>query len=55
MCWFDDIQDDFVARADWLVAENFEDANHNPKHEIKEGLDLAVDKGEEVTLHRKSD
>lgn len=54
MRWFDDIQDDFAARADWLVTSNYEDANHNPTVEVTEGLDLAVEKGEEVTLHAKA-
>ncbi|WP_019910291.1 DUF1593 domain-containing protein [Paenibacillus sp. HW567] len=51
MRWFDDIQDDFAARADWAVAANYKDANHNPKLSIKEGLDLAASPGEQVTLH----
>jgi len=49
--WFDDIQSDFAARADWLTAESYEDANHNPTVEVTEGLDLTVEKGEKVTLH----
>lgn len=53
MRWFDDIQDDFAARADWLVASKYEDANHNPTLTIKEGLDLTVCKGQKVTLHAK--
>ncbi|MBM7570577.1 DUF1593 domain-containing protein [Aquibacillus albus] len=51
MRWFDDIQSDFAARADWVVASNYEDANHNPTLTVKEGLDLEVEQGEEVTLH----
>ncbi len=43
--WFDDIQSDFAARADWLTAESYEDANHNPAVEVEEGLDLTVEKG----------
>lgn len=50
MRWFDDIQDDFAARADWAVAENYEDANHNPSLTIKEGLDLTAKPGEKITL-----
>ncbi|WP_419181607.1 nucleoside hydrolase-like domain-containing protein [Niallia circulans] len=49
--WFDDIQSDFAARADWLTAESYEDANHNPTVEVTEGVDLTVEKGEKVTLH----
>ncbi|MGG4399394.1 nucleoside hydrolase-like domain-containing protein [Paenibacillus amylolyticus] len=51
MRWFDDVQDDFAARADWAVADTYEGANHNPSLTIKEGLDLSVSPGEEVTLH----
>lgn len=51
MRWFDDIQNDFAARADWAVADTFEAANHNPSLTIKEGLDLSVSPGEKVTLH----
>lgn len=53
MRWFDDIQDDFAARADWLVASKYKDANHNPTLVIKEGLDLTVKKGQKITLHAK--
>jgi hypothetical protein len=51
MRWFDDIQDDFAARADWVIESDYEDANHNPTLKVEEGLDLEVEKGEEVTLH----
>jgi hypothetical protein len=53
MRWFDDIQDDFAARADWLIASKYKDANHNPTLVIKEGLDLTVKKGQKITLHAK--
>ncbi|WP_426629864.1 nucleoside hydrolase-like domain-containing protein [Priestia megaterium] len=51
MRWFDDIQNDFAARADWVIASKYDDANHNPTLKIKEGLDLNVNKGEKITLH----
>lgn len=51
MRWFDDIQDDFAARADWAIAANYADANHNPVLTIKEGLDLTAAPGEAITLH----
>ncbi|WP_338540313.1 DUF1593 domain-containing protein [Paenibacillus tundrae] len=51
MRWFDDIQNDFAARADWGVTDRYEDANHNPTLTIKEGLDLTAAPGEELTLH----
>lgn len=50
MRWFDDIQDDFAARADWAITPEYENANHNPKLTIKEGLDLTAAPGEKVTL-----
>ncbi|WP_462411431.1 DUF1593 domain-containing protein [Neobacillus sp. Marseille-QA0830] len=53
MRWFDDMQDDFAARADWVTASKYKDANHNPTLSIKEGLDLKVKKGEKITLHAK--
>lgn len=49
--WFDDIQDDFKARAKWCIAEKFEDAAHYPEVSVKEGIDLEVAPGEIITLH----
>ena len=51
MRWFDDIQNDFAARADWCIASNYEDANHNPAVSVKEGLDLTAKAGEKIELH----
>ncbi|MGJ9383885.1 nucleoside hydrolase-like domain-containing protein [Salipaludibacillus sp. CF4.18] len=51
MRWFDDIQDDFAARADWVIESDYADANHNPTLTVEEGLDLEVEKGQEITLH----
>ncbi|RKL69388.1 hypothetical protein CR203_01905 [Salipaludibacillus neizhouensis] len=51
MRWFDDIQDDFAARADWIIESDYADANHNPTLTVEEGLDLEVEKGQEITLH----
>ncbi|WP_320163038.1 nucleoside hydrolase-like domain-containing protein [uncultured Trichococcus sp.] len=51
MRWFDDIQSDFAARADWASTADYGDANHNPVLTVDEGIDLKVEKGEEVTLH----
>lgn len=48
--WFDDIQRDFAARADWGIADKFEDANHAPIASVKEGLELKAKVGEKVTL-----
>lgn len=51
MRWFDDIQNDFAARADWAIADQYADANHNPTLTIKEGLDLTATPGQTMTLH----
>ena len=48
--WFDDIQDDFAARADWCV-KSYDKANHRPTVSVKEGLDLTAAAGERVKLH----
>ena len=49
--WFNDIQGDFAARADWCVADEFSDANHRPTVTVEEGLDLTAQPGERVKLH----
>ena len=48
--WFDDMQNDFAARADWCVADSFNKANHAPKVTVKEGLDITAKPGQKVTL-----
>lgn len=48
--WFDDIQNDFAARADWCVAKTYEEANHAPTVKVKEGIDLTAKAGEKITL-----
>ena len=48
--WLTDINNDFAARADWGVAENYEDANHNPTATVKEGTELTAKAGDKVTL-----
>ncbi|WP_162012227.1 DUF1593 domain-containing protein [Streptococcus sp. S784/96/1] len=47
--WFDDIQDDFAARANWCVSEHFADAVHYPSVTV-DNLDVRVKPGEEVSL-----
>lgn len=49
--WFDDIQNDFAARADWCVAASYEDANHAPVALVKEGIELTAKPGQSITLH----
>lgn len=48
--WFNPIQSEFGARADWLVTPNYEDANHMPDINIKEGINLTAMPGERVSL-----
>lgn len=47
--WFDDIQDDFAGRANWCLAESFEEVAHYPFVEKTE-LDINVSVGEKVAL-----
>ncbi|MEC9490130.1 MAG: nucleoside hydrolase-like domain-containing protein [Halanaerobiales bacterium] len=51
MRWFDDLQRDFAARADWSVADSYGEANHHPEITVKEGIDLEAKPGETITLH----
>jgi hypothetical protein len=48
--WFADAQADFAARLHWSVTSAFADANHHPRLEIAEGIDIAVDPGEAIAL-----
>ena len=52
--WFNDMQNDFAARADWCVADSYSKANHAPQVEIEEGLDILAEPGERITLHAKA-
>ncbi|MDS0527349.1 DUF1593 domain-containing protein [Clostridium sp. SHJSY1] len=54
MRWFDDIQNDFAARADWAIKTTYKEANHNPILSIKEGIDLTASPGEKITLHAEA-
>ncbi len=47
--WFDAIQEDFAARADWCVMSKAE-ANHNPRVSVLQGIDVTATPGETVTL-----
>lgn len=49
--WFDDVQNDFAARADWCVADSYDKANHAPSVKILEGTHLTVCPGEKIELH----
>ena len=47
--WIPDFQEDFAARMEWCV-EPYENANHEPVVEVAEGIDIAAQRGETVTL-----
>jgi hypothetical protein len=48
--WFADAQADFAARLQWSVTPAFADANHHPRLDVAEGIDLDVDPGQSVTV-----
>lgn len=47
--WFDDMQNDFAARADWCVADSYEKANHAPIVSVKK-LNVTARAGQKITL-----
>ncbi len=47
--WFDAIQNDFAARADWCV-KPYDQANHAPIVKLTHALDLTVRPGQQVSL-----
>ena len=49
--WIEDVNNDYEARMDWCVAENFEDANHKPIIQIKGEADRKVTLGKTVSLN----
>ncbi|AEG44466.1 DUF1593 domain-containing protein [Isoptericola variabilis] len=48
--FFSAIQEDFAARLQWTVTENFEDANHAPLLDVRQGVDIDADAGSTVPL-----
>ena len=51
--WFNDMQNDFAARADWCVADDFSKANHAPK--IEKGKEnISAKAGQKITLTAKA-
>ena len=50
--WFDAIQNDFAARADWCV-KPYDQANHPPVVKLAHALDLEVRAGNKVSLSAK--
>lgn len=52
--WNAAIQSDFAMRAQWCVAEKFEDANHLPQVTVSEGIDVTGVPGQMITLHAKA-
>jgi len=52
--WIAAIQSDFAMRADWCVAPDYANANHDPEVKVTEGTDLTAAAGETVTLHAEA-
>lgn len=48
--WITDINNDFAARADWGISDNYDDANHTPQASVKEGNEITARAGEVVKL-----
>ncbi|MBC7826595.1 MAG: DUF1593 domain-containing protein [Chitinophagaceae bacterium] len=51
--WIIQANNDFEARLDWCVAENYKDANHAPVIKLKGKLDLTAKPGKKITLNAK--
>ncbi|WP_395108148.1 nucleoside hydrolase-like domain-containing protein [Actinomadura sp. SCN-SB] len=49
--WVADIQNDFATRAKWGVTSDYDDANHNPRAHVREGLTLTMKPGQSAKLH----
>ena len=49
--YIDDIQNDFAARADWCITNDYAKANHAPKVSVTEGTDIKASAGETLKLH----
>lgn len=49
--YIDDIQNDFAARADWCIVNDYVKANHAPKVSVTEGTDIKASAGETLKLH----
>ena len=49
--YVDDIQNDFAARADWCITNDYAKANHAPKVSVTEGTDIKASAGETLKLH----
>jgi|GEM_PF-51586 len=49
--WFNDIQDEFGARADWGITSRYEDANHLPSLTVTDGIDRTAAPGERVFMN----
>lgn len=52
--WFDDMQNEFAARADWCVADEYAKANHAPVVSVKEGSDISAVPGQKIVLHAEA-
>lgn len=51
--WIEQANNDFAARLDWCVAQNYKDANHAPVIKLKGIPDLAAKPGQKINLSAK--
>ena len=49
--YIDDIQNDFAARADWCITNDYAKANHAPRVSVAEGTDITAAAGDTLKLH----
>lgn len=52
--WFNDLQDDFAARADWGISPEYSQANHAPEVTVVDGNTQIVTAGEQIQLKAKA-
>ncbi|WP_082097447.1 nucleoside hydrolase-like domain-containing protein [Demequina silvatica] len=50
MRWLDELQNDFAARVDWGIADDYSEANHNPTARVAQGVDITAMPGSTVPL-----
>lgn len=51
--WFDAIQNDFAARAEWTV-KDYDEANHHPEVSVTTGLDISAVPGQTIQLEAEA-
>lgn len=48
--WITDLMNDFAARADWGMTDDYASANHNPEIAVENGNEITAAPGEKVSL-----